>query len=227
MTKAQINVVDSATWATTAATLIMATVAQTCQACGSCTVMLTGGRSAERLYEAWAASPEFAHLRDVHFYFGDERCVPPDHPESNYGLAMRTLFKRGVPQDCTVTRMPAERPDHEAAAEAYSKQLPSRPDVMLLSVGEDGHIASLFPYSSAFFETQRRVVPISAPKPPPERLTVTPLVIAQVTQVFVMALGSAKAAIFQRAQTEPNDILALPARLVLNATWFVDVQLAN
>ena len=103
MTKPQVTVVDSVTWAATAATLIMAAVAQTCQACGSCTVMLTGGRTAARLYEAWAASPEFGHLRDVHFYFGDERCVPPDHPESNYGLAMRTLFRRGVPHACTVS----------------------------------------------------------------------------------------------------------------------------
>lgn len=218
---------EPTTWATTAATQIMVAITQTRQEQGGCSVMLTGGRSAAHLYQAWAALPDFDQLRNVQFYFGDERCVPPEHPESNYGLAMRTLFKRGLPQDCMVTRMPAERSDHDAVAEAYAKQLPDRPDVMLLSVGEDGHVASLFPHNSALFETNRRVVYVHAPKPPLERLTVTPVVITLAAQVFVMALGSAKASIFQLAQTEPNNIFDLPARLVLNATWFLDTQLPN
>lgn len=227
MIKPQVIYLDPATWPTTVATRIMGTITQTRQAQGKCSVMLTGGRSAAYLFQAWAALPDSDQLRNVHFYFGDERCVPPEHPESNYGLAMRTLFQRGVPQDCTVTRMPAERPNREAAAEAYAKELPNRPDVMLLSVGEDGHIASLFPHNPALLETHRRVVQVHAPKLPAERLTVTPLVIAQATQVFVMAIGSAKASVFRRAQTEPNEIFELPARLVLNATWFLDTQLTN
>jgi 6-phosphogluconolactonase len=222
MTKPQVTVVDSATWAATAATLIMAAVAQTCKACGSCTVMLTGGRSAARLYEAWTALPEFDQLRNVHFYFGDERCVPPDHAESNYGLAMRTLFQRGVPHACTVIRMAAEQVDREAAAEAYAQQLPDRLDVLLLSVGEDGHIASLFPQSEALFETRKLVVPVWAPKPPHERLTVTPQLIAKAAYVFVLALGANKAVVFQQACNEPKAIAALPARLVLRATWLLD-----
>lgn len=225
--KPQINCLDSAIWADATAASAMGVIAQTCQAHGSCSVMLTGGLSAERFYKAWSALPKFAQLCNVHFFFGDERCVPPDHPESNYGLAMRSLFQRGVPQNCTVTRMHAERPDRQAAADAYAKQLPSKLDLMLLSVGEDGHVASLFPHNPALLETRRRVVHVHAPKPPPERLTVTPLVITQAAQVFVMAIGSAKASVFRRAQTEPNNILALPARLALNATWFLDTQLAS
>lgn len=213
-----------ANWATTAATLVMAAVAQTCLTRGACFVMLTGGRSAAQLYLAWAALPEFGQLRNVHFYFGDDRCVPPDHMESNYALAMHTLFQHGLPHACTVTRMAAEETDHAAAAAAYEAQLPERLDVLLLSVGEDGHIASLFPHSPALLETRRRVAPVSAPKPPPERLTITPPVIAQAAQVFVMALGPAKAAIYQQAQAAPQDIAALPARLVLNATWLLDTQ---
>lgn len=214
-------------WPSTSASSVMGAVAQTCQVYGSCSVMLTGGRSAERLYQVWAAQPEFSKMRNVHFYFGDERCVPPNHQESNYGLAMRSLFQWGIPQDCTVTRMHAEQLDREAAAEAYGEKLPSRLDVMLLSVGEDGHVASLFPHNSALLETRRRVVPVYVPKSPPERLTVTPPVIMQAAQVFVMAIGSAKASVFRRAQTESNDFLALPARLALNATWFLDTQLAS
>lgn len=187
-----------------------------------CSVMLTGGRSAEELYRAVAEAGVFRRFSGVKVFFGDERCVPPEHPDSNYGLAMRTLFRDGVPPSCEVIRMGAEDPDADAAAAAYEALLPGRIDVLLLSVGEDGHIASLFPGSSFLFETRRRVVHVVAPKPPLHRLTVTPVVITQAHKVFVMALGERKAAVYQRAKLSPEDIAELPARLVLNATWFLD-----
>ncbi len=202
----------------------MAAVEQICHARGSCSIMLTGGRSAERLYLAWAAFPKFSRLSNVQFYFGDERCVPPDHPDSNYGLAMRTLFQHGVPLSCRVIRIEAEQTNREAAAAAYEAQLPERLDVLLLSVGENGHIASLFPHSSALLETCRRVVPVRAPKLPTDRITVTPKVLTQANQIFVMAFGKNKAAVYSQAQLAPQDIAAFPCRLVLNATWFLDGQ---
>jgi 6-phosphogluconolactonase len=221
MIEPQIYYLVSATWPTTAAILVMAAVLKTCEACGTCSVMLTGGRSAAQLYEAWAKMPEFLQLRNVHFYFGDERCVPPDHPESNYALAMRTLFQHGVPYACSVSRIEAEQTDHLAAARAYEAQLPDRLDVLLLSVGEDGHIASLFPHSSALLENRRRVIPVSSPKPPAERLTISPVVITEAIQTFVMAMAPEKSAFYHQAQIEPQNISALPARLVLGATWFL------
>lgn len=219
-----VTYVETATWANAAATLVMAAVEQNCQARGTCSVMLTGGRSAAQLYEAWAALPAFSKLRNVHFFFGDERCVPPDHPESNYALVLHTLFQLGVPHACTVTRMDAEQANRAAAAAAYEAQLPDKLDVLLLSMGEDGHIASLFPHSPALLETCRGVVPVSGPKPPTERLTITPPMIAQATQVFVMALGPAKATVYKQAQAEPQNFASLPARLVLSATWFLDTK---
>jgi len=187
-----------------------------------CSVMLTGGRSAEGLYRAVAEAGVLRRFSGVKFFFGDERCVPPDHPDSNFGLAMRTLFRDGVPPSCEVIRMGAEHPDADAAAAAYEALLPGRIDVLLLSVGEDGHIASLFPGSSFLFESRRRVVHVMAPNPPLERLTVTPVVITQAHKVFVMALGERKASVYERAKLAPEDISELPARLVLNATWFLD-----
>lgn len=219
MIKPQVTAVDAATWATAAATLIMAAVSQASQACGSCSVVLTGGRSAARLYEAWAALPEFDQIRNVRFYFGDERCVPLNHPDSNYRLAMHKLFQRGVPLTCEVIRMAAEQPDHTEAAAAYEQQLPDRLNVLLLSVGEDGHIASLFPHSSVLHENHRRVVPITGPKPPFQRLTITPIMIQNASEVFVLALGKQKRAVYEEAQRNPADIEAIPARLVLNRTW--------
>lgn len=211
---------DAAEWSCVVASAAMSAVERICYTRRACSVMLTGGRSAEALYQAWSAQPNFAKLTNVEFFFGDERCVPPDHPESNYALAMRTLFRDGVPPSCKITRMNAEHPDSSAAAAAYEPQLPVKLDVMLLSVGEDGHIASLFPHSPALFETDRRVVHVLAPNPPFERLTVTPRVITQAHQVFVMAIGKAKATVYEQAQLAPQDISELPARLVLNANWF-------
>lgn len=192
---------------------------------GCCNVMLTGGRSAERLYTAWSGLPALLQMTGVRFYFGDERCVPPDHPESNFGMAMRSLFSRGVPVGCTIFRMEADDPDHEAAALRYDDELPNMIDVMLLGVGEDGHIASLFPNSAALHETDRRVVSITGPKPPFDRLTITPPTIAQAKSVFVLATGTAKAAVLSMALQAPNDFDTLPVRLVLNTTWLLDTAL--
>lgn len=189
---------------------------------GQCSVMLTGGRSAELLYTAWAELPVFRQMTGVQFYFGDERCVPPDHPENNYRMAMRTLFKQGVPVGCSVFRMEAEDPDREAAALRYDEVLPDKVDLLLLGVGEDGHIASLFPGSVALQEGSWRVVPICGSKLPYERLTITPPVIAQAKSIFVLATGEAKAQVLVKAQQVQVDFDNMPACLVLSATWLLD-----
>jgi 6-phosphogluconolactonase len=158
----------------------------------------------------------------VQFYFGDERCVPPDHHASNYGMAMGTLFPNGMPKGVQSHRMEADGADVEAAANRYAALLPETIDVLLLSVGEDGHIASLFPHGAALRETVRRVVPVTGPKPPFQRLTITSPVIQSARHVFVMALGEQKRAVYEEALRDPEDIDSIPARLVLNRTWIFD-----
>ncbi len=108
-------------WPEKAAALISDSIASILKEQRTCNVMLTGGRSAARLYKAWSAHPTFHLLAGVDFYFGDERCVPSDHLESNYGLVMRTLFDRGVPEGCRIVRMEAGRPDRDVAAIAYEQ----------------------------------------------------------------------------------------------------------
>ena len=186
---------------------------------GACDVMLTGGRSVERLYRAWAVLPDFRKLRGVRFYFGDERCAPPDHPESNYGMAMSTLFATGASENIAIHRMEADSMDVEIAADHYAALLPESIDVLLLSMGDDGHIASLFPQSALLHETHRRVMPVTGPKPPFQRLTITPPVIQNAREVFVLALGEQKRAVYEEALRDPADIDGIPARLVLNRTW--------
>lgn len=214
---------DPATWANSAAIMVQEAIEKALLECGSCGVMLTGGRSAERLYRAWAELPNFEKMHDVYFYFGDERCVPPDHLDSNYSLVMQSLFHRGVPTDCLIFRVEAEDSDREAAAWRYEKGLPGKIDVMLLGVGEDGHIASLFPGSTTLLETTRRVVPVTCPKIPHDRLTISPSVIADAKSIFVLASGSEKYQLLHRALDTPDEFNEIPARLVLGAVWLVDM----
>ena len=218
----QIKQFDATEWPLLAARLIQDSINANLLERGQCSVMLTGGRSAERLYTSWAELPAFRQITGVRFYFGDERCVPPDHPDSNYGMAMRTLFQRGVPAGCSVFRMEADNPDREAAARHYGEALPVKLDIILLGVGEDGHIASLFPGCAALQEVSRMVVPVISPKLPHERITITPPIIVKARSVFVLAAGAAKAEVLSRALNETGDISALPARLVLRGTWLLD-----
>lgn len=137
-------------------------------------------------------------------------------------MAMSTLFKAGLPQGCAMHRMEAEGDDLEVAAERYAAILPRTIDILLLGVGEDGHIASLFPHSAGLHEIRRRVLPITGPKRPNQRLTITPPVILQAHLTVVLAVGAVKAALLKEALRMPNNIDALPARLVLRGTWLMD-----
>jgi len=146
--------------------------------CGRFTVALSGG-STPRAMNSLLAAPPFLDTvpwSSIYFFWGDERCVAPDHPESNYRMANETLLSRvPVPHE-NVFRIPAEDPDHDHAAEEYeatlrtfflrhapkssTAPLPNVPrlDLILLGMGPDGHTASLFPHTSALKSGNRIVV---------------------------------------------------------------------
>lgn len=212
-------------WAQKSARAIQAALEDALESRGRCNVVLTGGRSAARLYQEWGGVLKNRAATGIDFYFGDERCVPPDSSESNFGLAMRTLFPWGIPSGCSVFRMHAESENLAGAVASYEALLPRFVDVLLLGVGEDGHVASLFPWSQALRETRRLVVPVRGPKPPQYRMTITPPVIRQAQKIFVLAPGS-KAAVREEALRDPRDFLACPARLVLDATWLLDTNVS-
>lgn len=188
---------------------------------GFCRIMLTGGNTAENLYKYWASRSQLPSGA-VRFYFGDERCVPPDHKDSNYGMVMRTLLAdHGAFSGCHIVRMKGEYPDKEVAATEYEKLLPDEVDVLLLGMGTDAHIASLFPYSQAL-ESERRVVPVRGPVAPVERLTITPKVINKAKSVFLLATGAQKGALLSQAFRDPKDYQEMPVRLTMNGSWLLD-----
>jgi len=166
-------------------------------------VALLGGRIAGRFYSALTKLAKTSQaFASVHFFWGDERCVPPTEPESNFALAHERLLQPlGIP-DRQVHRVRGEAPPEQAAAEAETElrglasTMPdSQPvlDLVLLGMGEDGHVASLFPgEDEAVMASQVVFRPVVAPKPPPARVTLGYPAIAAAREVWVLASGAGK-----------------------------------
>ena len=182
---------------------------------------LAGGTTPRAAYEALAKIPGIDWSK-VSVYFGDERAVPPTHPDSNFAMAKAALFDR-VPLPATnIHRMVAELADQDAAARAYEALLPARISVLVLGIGEDGHTASLFPGSPALHERVRRVLPVIGPKPPPQRLSITPKVIEAAGLCIVIANGAGKAEPVRRALQDAVDIETTPSSLARDGLWLLD-----
>lgn len=188
---------------------------------GSCALSLAGGRTPDPVYRELASYSTIDWSR-VSVFFGDERAVPPDHPDSNYLMVRLALLSRVPIPTSQVHRMEAERGDRDVAAREYERLLPSRLDVLFLGMGADGHTASLFPGSAALDERQRRVVPVVGSKTPAERLTITPPVIEAARTVAVMATGEDKAPMVARAIEGPLATKSVPVQLARRGVWFLD-----
>lgn len=157
---------------------------------------LAGGNTPRAVYAALAQQAHSLPWDRVQITFGDERCVPPDHADSNYRMAYEALLSHVPIPEGNIFRIKGETPHEQAALECESKlaAVASRfaeeryeHDLLLLGLGEDGHTASLFPDSPALEETTRNVIPTTGPKPPPQRITFTfPLINASKLIVFLL-----------------------------------------
>jgi len=218
-------VCDSKDLAARAALRIAAELTRAIAARGQATFALAGGTTPKATYESLAGLPlDWSHI-DI--FFGDERCVPADHADSNYRMAKAALFDRVAVPSARIHRMQGELADRDAAAQAYEAELPERLDLVVLGIGEDAHTASLFPGSPALRELARRVLPVLGPKPPPERLSVTPPVLQSARLCIVLASGAGKAEPVRRAFQEPLDIVATPIQLARDGVWFLDAAAAS
>ena len=181
---------------------------------GAQTLVLAGGTTPKRCYELLAELD--VQWGRVSVLFGDERCVPPDHPDSNYRMVKESLLDRVAP--ATVYRMPAELgPDEgaDAYAEVVANVAPL--DLVLLGVGEDGHVASLFPGHPLLGATGLTAGIHDSPKPPPERVTLTLEAIRDAGRVLIIATGSGKAdavALAKRGE--------VPSGMIPGARWLID-----
>jgi 6-phosphogluconolactonase len=188
---------------------------------GVFTVALSGGSLASEFFPALARLP-FDWAR-TEFFWADERAVPPSDPESNFGVAQSLWLGPANVPAANIHRMRGERIDLQRAAREYTEALttvagtPPRLDLVLLGLGPDGHIASLFPGHPVSLEEQQLVAVVeNSPKPPPRRLTLTMPVLAGAARVTVVALGKEKAAAIrdalERNAATPVGILVKRAR---------------
>jgi 6-phosphogluconolactonase len=178
-------------------------------------LVLTGGTSPGRAYQLAAErEPDWS---TASLWWGDERCVPPEHEHSNYRLARENLLARLEAQPREVHRIRGEL-GGEAAARAYDELLEGvRLDLVLLGIGPDGHAASLFPEQPTLDERERRAIP-AEPKLEPfvERVTLTLPVLCSAPLVIFIVTGEAKAEAAERAFARPPD-RSTPAALIRSA----------
>jgi 6-phosphogluconolactonase len=231
MTEVVVNALDAL--ADRAAAELARAHAAAVEANRSCVVVLSGGSVGDRFFSRLAA--QRLDWSRCEFFWADERAVPPDAPDSNYLLARQRWFEPAhVPPD-RVHRMQAERPDADRAADEYANALaraaglPPVPDFVLLGVGPDGHIASLFPGHPQLDDTERiALIERQSPKPPSTRMTLSLPVLAGARTTIVAAFGAEKAGVIDEALEDPRS--ALPVARLLRAARraivLVDTDLA-
>lgn len=198
---------------------------------------LSGGSTPKKIYALLA--DDYFRSRvpwaDVHLFWGDERCVPPDHPESNYRMVKEALLSRVSIPEGHVHRMPGEVSPPREGARSYENHLKSffkisvslpPLDLIFLGVGEDGHTASLFPHTAALNEMNHYVASLFVENLSSHRLTLTLPVINHAKRVVFLASGAAKAGVIRDIFREDLPVNRYPAQRVRpengELIWLID-----
>jgi len=202
-------------------------------------VAFSGGHTPQRTYALLARPPwrDRTPWPDIHVFWGDERCVPPDDERSNARMAHRALLQH-VPLNSAHVH-PIRCDDDPAAGAArcdklLRTQLPATApvlDLVLLGLGQDGHTASLFPYSPALAETARWVAAVYVAEQQMHRVTLTPAMINAARRVVFLVTGREKAAVLKAVLEGPVNTRRLPAQLITprpgRLVWMVDQAAAS
>ena len=201
---------------------------------GRFAICLSGGSTPRRLYELLAESPYRDTLpwERVYWFWGDERFVPADHPESNYGMVRAAMLAKAPVPESNIHPVPTTGTPDEAAR-TYERTLqsyygaetldPARPlfDVQLLGLGPDGHTASLFPGNAALGERQRWVIAVLGARPEP-RITLTYPALESSRHTAFLVAGADKREVLARVLAGDQALPAARLNPVGDLTWFVD-----
>jgi 6-phosphogluconolactonase len=234
---------DAAAVQRAAAEELTARTAAAVRARAVASVALSGGSTPRGLHALLAdpSGPFRARVpwAQLEVFWGDERCVPPDDPDSNYRMARETLLDHvPIPAE-QIHRMAGEDPEPARAAERYARELSEvfarrgqvvdgwpRFDLVLLGMGADGHTASLFPGTEAVHESARPVVAVWVPKLRAHRITLTPPVLTRAEAVRVLVTGADKAEALAAVLEGPLQPDVLPSQVLRPAAsrvlWLVD-----
>lgn len=233
---------DEAALAVTAAERITTLMDQAMVRQGSAVICLTGGRTPRRLYELlgdplqpWRARIDWPR---VHLFWGDERHVPPDHPDSNFGMAYRALVSQVPVPPAHVHRIRGDFGDARDAGREYEAELRTgfaaagrrdlTFDVMLLGLGENAHIASLFPDSPLLEHESGDTLAagVWVPQLDTWRITLTPAALLDARAIVMLVSGARKADAVRAALEDDEDLAKKPAQLLRRADerveWIID-----
>ena len=202
-------------------------------------IALSGGSTPLAIFKQLALVTQTAEWSNVHLYWGDERCVPPEHLESNYGTAFKALLEPlGLHRNQIHQMMGEEDPEHEA--ERYSKllldQLPvedGKPvfDWVWLGLGSDGHTASIFPHQIALWNSEEACAVATHPETGQKRLTLSGGVINAARRVSFIATGTEKASVIKEILMKEGNFMDYPAFYVDPASayleWYLDKDATN
>ncbi len=206
---------------------------------GRFAVVLAGGNTPRAIYQLLATEyREQIPWPKVHLFWGDERYVPRNDPNSNYRMVREALLDHISIDVENVHRMPTELIQPDEAARRYEQTLRDffgasslRFDLIMLGLGKDAHCASLFPGSSALQERERLVMVAEAPQPPKTRLTLTFPVINHAANIYFFVSGEDKAPALQSTLQGPCDPQKFPAQAVQpvygEVIWWVDEKAAS
>jgi 6-phosphogluconolactonase len=206
---------------------------------GRFAVALSGGSTPRTLFQLLARDPYRGQVAwdRVEVFWGDERCVPPTHQDSNYRMAKEAMLDAVPVAAARVHRIPAERDDHAAAAADYEAEIarvlggsaggpPPAFDLVLLGMGPDGHTASLFPGTTALAERRHWVVANHVPKFKADRITLTYPILNRGAEVAFLVAGADKAAVLREVLEGPPDLERLPSQGIRpeagGPVWLVD-----
>lgn len=206
-------------------------------------LVLTGGSTPKPLYRLLGSEySDSMNWRHVHCYWGDERYVPHDHEESNYRMAKESLLKNVKIPESNIHALPTDNDSPQIAAEKHSGELRRifpgsdeaipRYDLILLGMGGDGHVASLFPNHALLDEEEKLIgVVTDSPKPPPTRLTMTLPVINSAKRIYFLVSGENKVSAVKQVLEQSQPSPEYPASLVSpdkgKVTWWLDEAAAK
>ena len=234
---------DGAPLAKAAAELFVRCAREAVAARGRFGVMLSGGNTPRAVHGLLAQSDiaDQVDWQQSYIFWGDERCVPPDSVDSNYRMARETLLDAIAIPPGNVHRIQGEAEPASAALD-YERTLGEYCggaeadcfDLVLLGMGDDGHTASLFPYSEALKETQRWVLAVPHSTPPAPlvpRITLTPVALKLARRIAFLVSGESKAERAAEVLRGQSDPMRLPAQLIITgareALWLTDQSAAR
>lgn len=184
---------------------------------GVCHLALAGGYTPQATYHRLHTLQ--ADWRHLHIWFGDERCLPPGHPDRNDTMAREALLDH-LPIPAAQLHMIKAELGPQTAAAYYSRELAAidHIDIALLGLGEDGHTASLFPDHASLTLDEPAIPVFDAPKAPAERVSLSIKTLKNAGERVILATGSGKAAVLERIHRGEM----LPAAMIGSARWFAD-----